>query len=119
MKKFVQKFVDKVDEPNSDVLLSPLPAYRGHVVHQVFDNIFVKPLESPTTLGLANGKVYNYYFNRSPSKDLKDINKAIKGNGVQGKRLLVEEESELPNTKRIANRKVQSLIEERRNQNTE
>lgn len=85
---------------------------------QVFDNIFIKPLESPT-LTFGNGKVLNYYFSRSPSKDLKDINKAIKGNGVTGKRLLVEGENDLPNSKRVANRKLQSLVEERRNQNTE
>ena len=135
MKKFAQKFVDNGDDhvsnytfqhckrillylfQNGDILLSPLPASRGQVV-QVYDNIFIKPLESPT-MPFGTGKVLNYYFSRSPSKDLKDINKAIKGNGVTGKRLLVEGENELPNTKRIANRKVQSLIEERRSQNTE
>ncbi|XP_044265491.1 retinoblastoma-like protein 1 [Tribolium madens] len=117
MKKFAQKFVVKGEENNGDILLSPLPASRGQVV-QVFDNIFIKPLESPT-LTFGNGKVLNYYFSRSPSKDLKDINKAIKGNGVTGKRLLVEGENDLPDSKRLAKRKVQSLIEERRNQNTE
>lgn len=97
--------------------MSPLPASRGQVV-QVLDNIFIKPLESPT-LPFNNGKVLNYYFSRSPSKDLKDINKAIKGNGVTGKRLLVEGENELPNAKKIANRKLHALVEERRIQNTE
>jgi retinoblastoma-like protein 1 len=117
MKRFAEKFMDRGDEHIGDILLSPLPASRGQVV-QVYDNISIKPLESPTS-SFVSGKVLSYFFSRSPSKDLKDINKAIKGNGVQGKRLLIEGENELPNAKRVANRKVQSLIEERRNQNTE
>ncbi|KAH0808623.1 hypothetical protein GEV33_014167 [Tenebrio molitor] len=76
MKRFAEKFMDRGDEHIGDILLSPLPASRGQVV-QVYDNISIKPLESPTS-SFVSGKVLSYFFSRSPSKDLKDINKAIK-----------------------------------------
>lgn len=52
-----------------------------------------------------------------PFQDLRDINKAI-NSGVSGKRLLVDGDVDMPN-KKIAQRKVQSLIEERKSQNME
>ncbi|XP_060534776.1 retinoblastoma-like protein 2 isoform X2 [Cylas formicarius] len=106
---------------NSNVLLSPLPAIRRNMVSpnintQVVGNVFVKPLESSV---IQVGSSYNYFFSRSPSKELKNINRAINNNVIRGKRLLGEDVLEMPSNKRISNRKIQSLVEERRSQNLE
>ncbi|KAJ8925433.1 hypothetical protein NQ315_009266 [Exocentrus adspersus] len=116
MQNFAVKFRSSVQ--NTSLLLSPLPAIKRDLVSpsvQVTGNVFVKPLESPSP---ASGSSFNYYFSRSPSKDLKDINKLV-NSGVTGKRLLIDGDTDYPGSKRISNRKLQSLVEERRNQNTE
>ncbi|KAL3288204.1 hypothetical protein HHI36_002654 [Cryptolaemus montrouzieri] len=121
MKNFTFKFASNSGTQPCDILVSPLPvpSVRRNLVSpsiQIIKNVFVKPLDSPVIQN-SNSKSYSYFFSRSPSKDLKDINRAINNNGlnVNGKRLLVDGE-EVPNSKRIANRKVQSLLEERRSQ---
>ncbi|XP_044745960.1 retinoblastoma-like protein 1 isoform X2 [Coccinella septempunctata] len=119
MKDFTMKFANGTQPCN--ILVSPLPVPSGRRCLispsvQIIKNVFVKPLDSPV---IQNPTVrsYSYFFSRSPSKDLKDINKAINNNGlnVNGKRLLIDGD-ELPSTKKIATRKVQSLLEERRRQ---
>lgn len=117
----------------NSILLSPLPASRKNLFAsnlQVVGNVFVKPLETAT---VQSGSTFNYYFSRSPSKvsfilcfgldggklmfqDLMNINRAINSNGIQGKRLLIDEDGNMPNSKRISNRKVQSLVEDRQRQ---
>lgn len=104
--------------PNTNIILSPLPASRRNLVSpnmQVVGNVFIKPLE---TSNPQTGSTFNYYFSRSPSKDLKNINRAINSNGIQGKRLLIDEDDSAPGPKRISNRKIQSLVEERLRQSS-
>lgn len=118
IRNFAMKFANPGTTGLDDILVSPLPqnCNKRKIISsrlQISKNVFVKPLDSPP-LQLVGAKSYNYFFSRSPSKDLKDINKAINSNGINGKRLLVDEESEV-SSKRAPNRKVQSLIEERRN----
>ncbi|ERL92744.1 hypothetical protein D910_10053 [Dendroctonus ponderosae] len=116
MRSYAVKFQPNSDPKNS-ILLSPLPASRKNLFAsnlQVVGNVFVKPLETATT---QSGSTFNYYFSRSPSKDLMNINRAINSNGIQGKRLLIDEDGNMPNSKRISNRKVQSLVEDRQRQN--
>ncbi|XP_050295177.1 retinoblastoma-like protein 2 [Anthonomus grandis grandis] len=114
MQSYAVRFQPK---STANVWLSPLPANRKSLVSpntQVIGNVFVKPLESPVS---QSGPTYNYYFNRSPSKDLMNINRAINGNPIQGKRLLIDVEGTMPTTKRLSHRKIQSLVEERQRQN--
>ncbi|KAF7281421.1 hypothetical protein GWI33_004801 [Rhynchophorus ferrugineus] len=121
--KVLQSYVVRL-QPNSNsrsnIILSPLLAKIRNSVspsQAVIDNVFIKPLEITNSPSEA---IYNYYFSRSPSKDLKNINRAINNNGVQGKRLLTEEDTESqPASKKICNRKIQSLVEDRLRQNTE
>ncbi|CAH1980858.1 unnamed protein product [Acanthoscelides obtectus] len=116
MQKFAVKFRNS---SQNNLLLSPLPAIKRDLVSasiQVVGNVFVKPLESPST---GSGQCVNYFFSRSPSKDLKDINRLVNNTRVTGKRLLVDCDSDIPANKRISNRKLQSLVEERRSQNSE
>lgn len=119
MKDFTMKFANGTQP--CDIMVSPLPVPCGRrcLVSpsvQIIKNVFVKPLDSPV---IQNPSIrsYNYFFSRSPSKDLKDINKAINNNGLNvcGKRLLIDGD-EFPSSKKIATRKVQSLLEERRRQ---
>ncbi|KAG5888211.1 hypothetical protein JTB14_036222 [Gonioctena quinquepunctata] len=121
----MQKFAIKLrsSSQNSNILLSPLPAIKRDLVSpsiQVVGNVFVRPLENSTT---TTGGCFNYFFSRSPSKDLKDINKLVNSsNRVVGKRLLTENNLDadmVPPSKRISTRKLQSLVEERRSHNTE
>ncbi|XP_018580009.1 retinoblastoma-like protein 1 isoform X2 [Anoplophora glabripennis] len=117
MQNFAVKFRSSVQ--NSSLLLSPLPLIKRDLVSssiQVIGNVFVKPLENPSA---ASGTSFNYFFSRSPSKDLKDINKLVNSNAVTGKRLLVDGDMDYPASKRISDRKFQSLVEERRSQNSE
>lgn len=91
--------------------------------------MYIKQYESPTKLN-GGGTTYNYYFNRSASKvlicllvnfefmangfqDLKDINKLINRNG---KRTLESYEVDAQNKRSPANKKVATLLEERRGQ---
>ena len=88
--------------------------------------MYIKQYESPTKLN-GGGTTYNYYFNRSASKvliclsinfefrancfqDLKDINKLI---NRYGKRSL---EIDAQNKRSPANKKVATLLEERKGQ---
>ncbi|KAK9892117.1 hypothetical protein WA026_018320 [Henosepilachna vigintioctopunctata] len=118
MKNFTIKFANNSGTQTGDILVSPLPCGRRNLISpsiQIIKNVFVKPLDSPVIQN-PNSKSYSYFFSRSPSKDLKDINRAINNNGlnVNGKRLLIDGE-DISSSKR-ANRKVQSLLEERRSQ---
>ncbi|XP_030757073.1 retinoblastoma-like protein 1 [Sitophilus oryzae] len=105
---------------NNNIILSPLPASRKHLNSpnmQVLGNVFVRPLDIVTPPASTS---FSYNFSRSPSKDLQIINRAINNNGVQGKRLLTDDDNETtPSNKRISNRKIQSLVEDRLRQNTE
>ncbi|KAJ8960129.1 hypothetical protein NQ318_003848, partial [Aromia moschata] len=117
MQKFAKRFRSSVQ--NTGILLSPLPAVKRDLVSpsiQVVGNVFVKPLESPSATA---GTTFSYFFSRSPSKDLKDINKLVNSSGVTGKRLLIEGDADVSPSKRISNRKLQILVEERRSQTTE
>ncbi|XP_023018389.1 retinoblastoma-like protein 1 isoform X2 [Leptinotarsa decemlineata] len=121
MQKFAIRF--RSSSQSANLLLSPLPAIKRDLVSpsiQVVSNVYVRPLENSAA---ATGGSFNYFFSRSPSKDLKDINKLVNSNNrVVGKRLLTENDLDsniMPPSKRISNRKLQSLVEERRSQNTE
>ncbi|CAH1163560.1 unnamed protein product [Phaedon cochleariae] len=121
MQKFAVRFRSSSSSQNNNILLSPLPAIKRDLVSpslQVVGNVYVRPLESPST---TSGSSFNYFFSRSPSKDLKDINKLVNSSRVTGKRLLIEGELKMdtPPSKRISNRKLQSLVEERKRQNIE
>ncbi|CAG9762062.1 unnamed protein product [Ceutorhynchus assimilis] len=101
--------------PNNNVPLSPLPASQKKLMSsnlRVVGNVFVKPLETSST---PPGSTFNYYFSRSPSKDLMNINSAI-NNMIQGKRL-INDNGTMPSAKRISNRKIQSLMEDRQRHN--
>lgn len=122
MTSFAVKFSSKSNQ-KSKVHISPMPSVKSLMaspIHQVTKNVFIKSYESPGSKS-SGGKCYSYFFSRSASKDLKDINKAIQL-GSTRKRLLTDdgncEGSDLQ-VKRIANRKVQTLLEERRVQNME
>ncbi|KAL1497569.1 hypothetical protein ABEB36_008505 [Hypothenemus hampei] len=94
--------------------LSPLPTSRKDLISsnlQIVSNIFIKPLETSV---VKNGPTADYYFSRSPSKDLMDINRLINNSKIQGKRLLIDEEGNVQNKR---HRKLQSLVEERQRQN--
>lgn len=45
------------------------------------------------------------------------INRAINGSAIQGKRLLIDENEGMPNKRITTNRKLQSLVEDRQRQN--
>lgn len=119
MRRFVSQF--RSMGQRSNLLLSPLPAVKRDLTSssvQVVGNVFVRRFESPST---GSSDSFNYVFNRSPSKDLKDINKLVNNSRVAGKRLLIDGDldKEIPPNKRLSNRKVHTLVEERRNQNAE
>ncbi|XP_050510929.1 retinoblastoma-like protein 1 isoform X2 [Diabrotica virgifera virgifera] len=118
MQKFAVKFRSSVQ--TSNLLLSPLPAVKSKSLIsssvQVVGNVFLRPFEIPVASSSTN---FNYFFSRSPSKDLKDINKLVSNSKVTGKRLLADDlEAESP-PKRLSDRKFHTLVEERRNQNSE
>ncbi|XP_066257159.1 retinoblastoma-like protein 1 isoform X2 [Euwallacea similis] len=126
MQSYAVRFKPNANNTNylfqKDIVLSPLPASRKNLIsssnQQVVGNVFIKPMDT-STIPVNNGSSFNYYFSRSPSKDLMNINRAINGNGIQGKRLLIDEDGNVPATKRLApNRKLQSLVEDRQRQNS-
>ncbi|CAH0550797.1 unnamed protein product [Brassicogethes aeneus] len=118
MKEEAQKFAPLNRKLN--IHMSPLPAVKRNVFTskvQVVGNVFVKPFESPNAGRSRESGFNHYYFNRSPSKELQNINRAING-VIAGKRLLSGDDGELPATKKTSSyRKIQSLVEERKSQN--
>ncbi|XP_049823894.1 retinoblastoma-like protein 1 isoform X2 [Aethina tumida] len=120
MKGLAQRLAPSNQKPN--IMLSPLPVVKRQPMSSqmhVIGNVFVKPFENPNSFSEGSPS-FSYIFNRSPSKDLMNINRAING-VINAKRLLSEDtemDPELPQTKRTASyKKIQSLVEERKSQN--
>lgn len=118
IKSSLNKFQSTSEDSN--LILSPMPSGKKHFVSptvRVFDNVFIKPLEISSAASPVPS--HTYIFSRSPSKELKNINKSICNNGVNGKRLLIDGEMNMPSTKRFANKKLDALVKERQSQVSE
>jgi len=115
MRSFALQFTTSSVQ-DTNITLSPLPLLANNNFVsprcQITNNLFITPYDTPTN-SHNKGKTLEYHFSRSPSKDLEKINNAI-NKSIVGKRLLGDEdEADTPN-KRFVNRKMQSLVEERR-----
>ncbi|KAF5305107.1 hypothetical protein FQA39_LY09369 [Lamprigera yunnana] len=114
MKSFALQF----KEQDSNITLSPLPLLVNNSFVsprcQITNNLYITAYDTPTN-SFTKGKSLEYHFSRSPSKDLEKINNAISKN-IVGKRLLGydDEDTYAPNNK--VQRKMQSLVEQRRSQ---
>ncbi|XP_018323439.1 retinoblastoma-like protein 1 isoform X2 [Agrilus planipennis] len=113
--KAMRSFALQFSTLSQDIMLSPLPVLSNQKLTssrcQVTNNICIKPYEGSSDESGNLGNSLEYHFSRSPSKDLEKINSAI-SKGVIGKRLLSDENGDISNKK--FNRKMQSLMEERR-----
>ncbi|XP_031332886.1 retinoblastoma-like protein 2 isoform X2 [Photinus pyralis] len=115
----IKSFALQFKEQDPNIALSPLPLINNNFASprcQITDNLYITSYDTPTNGGSKTNSL-EYHFSRSPSKDLEKINNAINKH-IVGKRLLgYDEDTYTPNNK--VQRKMQSLVEQRRSQVTE